>query len=130
MVAAIVFASLFGLIGVILAAPVLATGKLLFTYVFRKMFDLDPWEGVETWSSERHPSPFHRLNEAGRWLLTLLKRLWAWLKKVWRSAFPRIRSTTMRLAESIRPRSERKSGTTQDVNPGGGINERSDGTEN
>lgn len=47
MVAAIVGVNLFGLTGMFLAAPVLATLKLVFQYVQRKMQDKDPWEGME-----------------------------------------------------------------------------------
>lgn len=43
LVAAIVAANLIGIIGLVLAAPVLATLKLVGGYVLRKMFDLDPW---------------------------------------------------------------------------------------
>ncbi len=44
LVAAIIFANLIGLIGLILAAPVVATLKLIGTYVVRKMLDLEPWQ--------------------------------------------------------------------------------------
>ena len=47
MVAAIVGANLFGLMGMFLAAPVLASLKLVFRYTQRKMLDKDPWEGME-----------------------------------------------------------------------------------
>lgn len=47
MVAAIVGANLFGLMGMFLAAPVLASLKLVFQYTQRKMQDKDPWEGME-----------------------------------------------------------------------------------
>jgi len=53
MVAVIISASLFGFIGVLLAAPVLATAKLVGQYVFLKMFDLDPWEKI---SQDRIPA--------------------------------------------------------------------------
>lgn len=46
MVAAIVFGSIFGIIGIILAAPVLATAQLFGQYVFNKMFDIDPWKEI------------------------------------------------------------------------------------
>jgi hypothetical protein len=36
-------ANLIGIIGLVLAAPVLATLKLLLRYTIRKMLDLDPW---------------------------------------------------------------------------------------
>jgi predicted PurR-regulated permease PerM len=47
LVAALFMASLLGLTGIFLAAPVVATIKLLGIYVFRKMFDLDPWPEPE-----------------------------------------------------------------------------------
>ena len=47
LVAALVMASLLGIVGIFLAAPVVATIKLVGLYVFRKMFDLDPWPEPE-----------------------------------------------------------------------------------
>ena len=47
LVAAIVAANLFGLLGVVVAAPILATATLLWKYVMRKMLDLDPWPEEE-----------------------------------------------------------------------------------
>ena len=43
LVAAIIAASLLGIIGIILAAPGLASLTLLGRYVIHKMLDLDPW---------------------------------------------------------------------------------------
>jgi predicted PurR-regulated permease PerM len=43
LVAAIIAAGLLGVVGLVLAAPVLATMMLFTKYVVRKMFDLDPW---------------------------------------------------------------------------------------
>jgi hypothetical protein len=48
LIAAIVAANLIGIIGLVLAAPVLATLRLLSRYITRKMFDLDPWPEPET----------------------------------------------------------------------------------
>jgi predicted PurR-regulated permease PerM len=47
LVAALFMATLLGLTGIFLAAPVVATIKLIGIYVFRKMFDLDPWPDPE-----------------------------------------------------------------------------------
>jgi hypothetical protein len=44
---AVIAANIIGFIGLIVAGPVLATLQLLGRYILRKMFDLDPWEGVE-----------------------------------------------------------------------------------
>lgn len=43
LVAAIVAATLFGLLGVVIAAPILASAMLLWRYVMRKMLDINPW---------------------------------------------------------------------------------------
>jgi predicted PurR-regulated permease PerM len=47
LVAAIIAANLLGLVGVVLAAPVLASLMLAGRYIFRKMLDLDPWPEPE-----------------------------------------------------------------------------------
>jgi predicted PurR-regulated permease PerM len=60
-------ASLLGLIGAILAAPILATIKLLGTYAWRKMFDLPPF-----------PEPEHEYPASGAGLLL---RPWNWLRR-------------------------------------------------
>jgi predicted PurR-regulated permease PerM len=43
LVAAIISANLLGLLGVVIAAPMLATFELFGQYTIRKMLDLDPW---------------------------------------------------------------------------------------
>lgn len=47
MISALVSAQLFGLLGLILNAPILATAKLAGHYVMQKLMDNDPWEGME-----------------------------------------------------------------------------------
>lgn len=47
LVAAIIAANLLGLVGVVLAAPVLASLMLVGRYTIRKMFDVDPWPEPE-----------------------------------------------------------------------------------
>lgn len=88
MVAALIFAQLFGLIGVLLAAPVMATVKLISTYVIRKLFDLDPWEGFETRKIKPLPPVF-------KYLAVMFKRLSRWLKaaikKKWPEGIPFVR---------------------------------------
>jgi predicted PurR-regulated permease PerM len=53
LVAAIIAANLFGILGVVVAAPILATVILLWHYTMRKMLDLDPWPEGEV----EHPPP-------------------------------------------------------------------------
>jgi predicted PurR-regulated permease PerM len=53
LVAAIIAANLFGVLGVVVAAPILATVTLFWTYTMHKMLDLDPWPEAEL----RQPPP-------------------------------------------------------------------------
>jgi len=69
LVAAIIAASLLGVLGVVIAAPMLATLQLFSQYTLRKMFDLDPWP-----QQKEHPPSMPRNK-------TLL-RLRAWWKSI------------------------------------------------
>lgn len=60
LVVAIIAANLIGLIGLLLAAPVLATVNLVGRYTIRKMLDHDPWVDVGELSE---PMGFPKLNE-------------------------------------------------------------------
>lgn len=72
LVVAIVAANLLGLVGLVLAAPVLATLQLIGKYIFRKMFDLDPWPEPEE-EPERFEYPWTKWS----------REIWKWLKKQW-----------------------------------------------
>jgi uncharacterized protein YneF (UPF0154 family) len=50
LVAAIIAANLLGILGVVIAAPFLASVTLLGKYTARKLFDMDPWP-------EKQPEP-------------------------------------------------------------------------
>ncbi len=47
LVAAIISLDLLGILGVIIAAPMLASLMLVWRYFSRKLFDLDPWGGLD-----------------------------------------------------------------------------------
>ena len=79
MVSAIVAANLLGIVGVVLAAPVVATLKLVFEYLLNKLFDRDPWEGVKT---NPPPVPRSLLNIARFYLSQALARIRAAGKKL------------------------------------------------
>lgn len=66
LVTAVVAANLLGILGVVIAAPMLATATLLWEYTLRKLLELDPFPEPE---SESRPPP------AGR-ALVLIRRLW------------------------------------------------------
>jgi predicted PurR-regulated permease PerM len=74
LVAAIVSASLLGFIGLILAAPVLASAQLFLRYTFRKMVDLNPWPQPER-PPQKLLAAFTTLPRDGlNWLRKLIDR--------------------------------------------------------
>jgi predicted PurR-regulated permease PerM len=70
MVAALIAANLLGLLGVVIAAPILATMQLLGRYILRKLFDLDPWEGLQDL-----PAPPPLRKQAREWIQNIRARL-------------------------------------------------------
>lgn len=74
LVAALIGANLLGIIGVILAAPVLATLQLIANYLWKKLTDEDPWEALDDKPPPKRP----------RWLVffaLLWKKTSIWIKK-------------------------------------------------
>ncbi|PWH12545.1 MAG: hypothetical protein DDG60_12605 [Anaerolineae bacterium] len=70
LVAAIIALDLLGVLGVVIAAPILATLQLILRYVIRKLFDLDPWEGLA-----EHPTPPPLRVQFREWLANLRAKL-------------------------------------------------------
>ena len=75
LIAAIIATNLIGLIGLALAAPVLATLSLFGRYIGRKLFDMDPWpqsdDDFEPWNLSGRTNR-RRLRTFGRWLSSKL----------------------------------------------------------
>jgi len=65
LVGAVIAANLAGIIGLLLSAPTVATLRLFGRYVYRKMFDLDPWPD---------PPPAVRLAAERTWIRWLRRR--------------------------------------------------------
>lgn len=82
LVAAIIAANLLGFLGVLLAAPMLATVTLIGRYTARKMFDLNPWPEPEI---RQPPTP------PGMRVLAFLRRAWRRLSPP-RPAVPEIKN--------------------------------------
>jgi AI-2E family transporter len=66
LIAALLAANLIGIIGVIIAAPLLATVILIGTYIVRKLLDHDPWP-----AEEKSPPPPPLVP---KWVKTLFRR--------------------------------------------------------
>lgn len=81
----IISASLFGLVGVLLAAPVLASIKLILTYIVRKLMDADPWEGLKVIS----PPPSLPVLWSG--IKKGLKKIWCSVSRFFIEIWKRIR---------------------------------------
>jgi hypothetical protein len=125
MVAAIVFASLFGILGVLLAAPVMATLTLVLTYVVRKLFDIDPWQGFETRKVKPLPPVFHTIG-------AMFVRFWHWLKAKydaqWPQGIPFFRKVGSFFGGLEQKMSRKPQPPTTTTN--GGKDEQLDGTQN
>ena len=65
LVGALIAVDFLGVIGILLAAPVLATLKLFSSYIFDKLTDQDPWEELDNVQPE----------EKAKWVI--------WLEKLW-----------------------------------------------
>jgi len=81
LVTVFVAASLFGIIGMLLAAPVLASAILIFNYIYRKLLDQDPWRGLKT-----YPDALPLKEQVrGIWLgiKPVLIRIFNWLKTLY-----------------------------------------------
>lgn len=74
LVAAIIAANLIGFIGLVLAAPVLATLIVIGRYAIRKMLDLDPWEGIEREYKAKQRVPLKVFSNLRIWLKSLIQK--------------------------------------------------------
>jgi predicted PurR-regulated permease PerM len=75
LVVAIIAANLIGIIGLVLAAPVLATATIIGRYTINKMLDRDPWAG---YNEQSEPMGF-------RWFIKIFNYLADWWNKRMRS---------------------------------------------
>jgi predicted PurR-regulated permease PerM len=72
LVIALVAANLLGILGVVIAAPFLASVTLLARYIMRKMFDLNPWPPGE--SGAAHSNPFEWITRTRVFIESKLQR--------------------------------------------------------
>lgn len=97
LIGAIIGVQLFGFIGIVIAAPIMASFKLFLTYVIRKLNDQDPFEGLE----------IEETLEPAKWVTWLEKtwqRLKIWISIQWQRIWKK--------EETVHP-SSKKSDTNQ-----------------
>jgi predicted PurR-regulated permease PerM len=75
LVMALVAANLLGILGVVIAAPFLATLQLIGKYILRKMFDQNPWPEAESETSVQSTKPLRALLNRARNLLRRSKHI-------------------------------------------------------
>jgi predicted PurR-regulated permease PerM len=73
LVIALIAANLLGILGVVIAAPFLASVTLLARYVMRKMFDLDPWPAGEP--AAAHSNPFEWITRSRVFIESKIRNL-------------------------------------------------------
>lgn len=98
LVTVFVAASLFGVIGMLLAAPVLASTILFFNYISKKLLDLDPWAGLRT-----YPEPLPLGQEIhARWRKArpVFERIFNWLKTLYDDIAKALKKTYQNLKKS------------------------------
>lgn len=72
LVMALIGANLIGIVGIVLASPVMASISLFWRYITRKLVDMDPWLGMEQ-NGNTPPTPP---------ILDILKRIWLKFKGI------------------------------------------------
>jgi predicted PurR-regulated permease PerM len=77
LVTVIVAANLIGIIGVLLAAPVLASLKLFLHYITHKLMDINPWDDL------KFPEPAPPLREIFINGWRKLRAFWSLIKEIW-----------------------------------------------
>jgi predicted PurR-regulated permease PerM len=78
LIGALVGVQLFGFVGIIIAAPVMATLNLVLNYLIKKLNDQNPWEELDIHEPVEPPHWIERLREKWAQFIT-------WTKKTWRS---------------------------------------------
>ena len=107
MISALIGAQILGLIGVILAAPVYATIKLVFRYVLRKLMDQEPWEGISYYKPKKRAMftwlRKYRDSAVGQWLRKAWGVLSKWLAQLWSSVKTFFHQLKARVAQNKKP---------------------------
>ena len=83
LVGALIGVQLFGLIGIIIAAPIMATLQLFLHYVIRKLNDQDPWKNFDLRKSTESPKWIQCIQEKWQkikgWFEDIFKKIKKWI---------------------------------------------------
>lgn len=94
MISALVGAQLMGILGVILAAPAFATLKLFLRYTSRKLFDQDPWEGMQYYQKPKEPALLKGLRVIWVKIFTFIEKPFCKVRDWFKELFNRSKGKT------------------------------------
>ena len=113
MISALIGGQIFGLLGIILAAPTFATLKLLLGYATKKLFDQDPWEGMAYYRKPKEPALLVALRKLGKRVRASLKkpldRVRRWFNKTTAPLGTRIKQNVAKTKKQAGKQAETKS---------------------
>jgi predicted PurR-regulated permease PerM len=92
LISALVGSQLLGVLGVILAAPAFATLKLILRYSSRKLFDQDPWEGMQYYQKPNETVLMKGLRKTWAKISTFLEKPWYKVKHWFKKQFRRFKN--------------------------------------
>ena len=101
LVGAMISLDFLGVVGILVAAPVMATLKLFFEYIMKKLTDQDPWEELED----------QEIEERSRWVLFLIalwEKISRWVVDSWRKIGPWIKSLWKKIQTWFMKMTQRK----------------------
>ena len=81
LIGAIVGVQLFGFIGIVIAAPIMASFKLFFRYIISKLSDENPWDEIERREPEKDVKLFSKIKEWWQIIKGWLVNKWHQVRK-------------------------------------------------
>ena len=93
LISALVGAQMLGVLGIILAAPAFATLKLILRYSSRKLFDRDPWEGMQYYQKRDEPLLVKGLRKIWEKIRIALEKLWSMIRDWFQKLIGRFKKT-------------------------------------
>jgi predicted PurR-regulated permease PerM len=94
MISALVGAQLMGVLGIILAAPAFAVLKLILRYTTRKLFDRDPWEGMQYYQKSNETVLIKGLRKIWEKISSFLEKPWCKVKEWFQELFQNLKKRT------------------------------------
>lgn len=108
LVGALIAVDFLGIIGILLAAPVLATVKLFSGYIFDKLTDQDPWEELD------NVQPVEKAKwvlwvekqwaKLSLWVINTSKKIGQWFRSIWNTVKTRITQPSKKNNDRKKPK--------------------------